>query len=168
MEPAADSQSQRRSLRELRPSKIDSQRMVENQFQKPTGGRSPKDLAHLYFQAGEGRAPPRRVGSNRNYSSQERVYGLDAAQALATADQARSQDPNAAGQGGKRQFNGRNNSTRNLFTGNYGHEKDDHLASLNKPYSKPHAALDNPALFADGQNLPIEQKFRQMQQTQQL
>lgn len=167
MEHQADSQAQRRSLRELRPSRIDSQRMVENQFQKPTGGRSPKELAHLYFQAGEGRAPARRVGPNKNYSSQERVYGLDYAQDLASADQARGQEPGAPGQAGKRQFNGRTNSTRNLLTGHYGHEQEGQRASMNKPYSKQHPALDNASLFADGQNLPIEQKFKQMHHMQQ-
>lgn len=166
MERKADLHPQRRSLRELRPSKIDSQRMVESQFQKPTGGRSPKHLDHLYFKAGEGRAPGRRVAANKNYSSQERVYGLDYTQSLASADQARATDPNAPFQGGKRQFNGRNNSTRNLFTGHYGHEKDDHQAGVNKPYGKPHPSLDNPSLYADGQNLPIQQKFKHMQPMQ--
>lgn len=75
MNSMSSSQAQRRSLRQLKNNNIEDQKRIELQFYKP--GVTPTNLDELYFKAGEKQSPGRRIQPMKNYSSQERTYGLD-------------------------------------------------------------------------------------------
>ena len=97
--------------------------------------------------------PGKRINPHKNYSSQERTYGLDYQKpeikiAPSTEQSDRqsspSQDPNNPFNGGKRQYGQRNNSQQNLLIGHYGFDPVNHSPNRNKPYSKQYQAIDKP------------------------
>ena len=67
------------SIRELRDnrSNVQGQAKFESDFTKPSADKQPGNLDHLYFKGVTGKAPS-KVEPNKNYSSIDRVYGLDA------------------------------------------------------------------------------------------
>lgn len=80
-------QEQRRSLRTLNTNGVEAQRRLDINYQKV--GAPDNNIDKLYFKTGDKQSPGRRIISNKNYSSNERAFGLDYTKdQLQSADQA--------------------------------------------------------------------------------
>lgn len=126
--------SNRRSLRDIKQSKIEAQGQFEDQFQKPGSVAAQAQLDQLYFRSGEPTPVGQKVRKDKNYSSVERVFGLDGPNGVAQSSP-----------GGKRQFTKFNgsSSTQNLLTGGYGVDKYEPAVAM-KPYSKHLSGIPKP------------------------
>lgn len=91
-------------------------------------------LDQLYYKGGAQGSIGQRVRKDKNFSSVERVFGLDGAAG-----------PTASSPGGKRQFTKFNgsSSTQNLLTGNYGVDQSE-MGVATKPYSKHMSGIPKP------------------------
>ena len=142
------SQENRRSLREINPSNVDGQKLVEDQFVKPTykAERSPshyKDLWEIKNPIGK------RVNGSKNNSTMFMMEDNStplvppAHQGAHTAGSVRA---TPIGQKGKKQFMGASSSYTNLISGHYGQDKPDALNI--KPYAKIMKPTGRPPLHS--------------------
>jgi len=130
MSSPAESGYRNKNIRELRykSSHIGGQASFENSFNKP--GTNSDVLEKLYFKGAEG-SPAKRINAGKNYSSIERVYGLDGHMGL----QGGSAMQRSASGGGKSHFPINNHG--NLIAGGYADVPvTEREAAMYKPYTK--------------------------------